>query len=174
MSRGRSEAHPPPKVRHERRSNGRIILFMLASFAPSSSFIDCNQKRFWRDPERRLQFSGLFPARCGSMFSEYSQSQRRGGTKSSTRPLSSSGCLYLLSHSYLSWRQCSLVNKKPSPFAICDGCHKRRRVHRWRGRLDLCADCTTIRVSEERRAEGSAVKRRTDSVKRAHVPHAEA
>src|SRR5260370_28522045 len=58
MSRGRSEAHPPPKVKHDRTSNRRIILFMLASFASSAvgchdesgpSFIDCNQKRFWRD-----------------------------------------------------------------------------------------------------------------------------
>jgi hypothetical protein len=55
MSRGRSEAHPAPKVKHDRRSNGRIILFMLASFASSAvgchdesgpSFIDYNQKRF--------------------------------------------------------------------------------------------------------------------------------
>jgi hypothetical protein len=53
------------------------------------------------------------------------------------------------------------------PFAICDGCKKRRRVHRWRGRLDLCVDCSAIRTREERRAEGSAVKRRTDSRKRA-------
>jgi hypothetical protein len=33
MSTGRSEAHPPHKVKHDRRSNGRIILFMSASFA---------------------------------------------------------------------------------------------------------------------------------------------
>src|SRR4029077_10316823 len=33
MSTGRSEAHPPQKVKHDRRSNGRIILFMSASFA---------------------------------------------------------------------------------------------------------------------------------------------
>jgi hypothetical protein len=33
MSTGPSEAHPPPKVKHDRRSNGRIILFMSASFA---------------------------------------------------------------------------------------------------------------------------------------------
>jgi len=33
MSTGRSEAHPTPKVKHDRRSNGRIILFMTSSFA---------------------------------------------------------------------------------------------------------------------------------------------
>jgi hypothetical protein len=54
MSRGRSEAHPLPKVKHDRISNGRIILFMLASSASSavgchdesgpSSFIDWQSK----------------------------------------------------------------------------------------------------------------------------------
>jgi hypothetical protein len=33
MSRERSEAHPLPKVKPESRTNERIILFMLASFA---------------------------------------------------------------------------------------------------------------------------------------------
>src|SRR5260370_24216327 len=42
MSRGRSEAHPPPKVKHDRTSNGRIILFMLASFA--SSAVGCHDE----------------------------------------------------------------------------------------------------------------------------------
>jgi hypothetical protein len=42
MSRGRSEAHPPPKFKHDRRSNGRIILFMLASFA--SSAVGCHDE----------------------------------------------------------------------------------------------------------------------------------
>ncbi len=72
MSRGRSEAHPPPKVRHERRSNGRIILFMLASFAFSGrrlsrrkrtpSFIDCNQKqlvvKYWEIIADNLKKAG--------------------------------------------------------------------------------------------------------------------
>jgi len=41
MWRGRSEAHSLPKVKHDKRSNGRIILFALASFALGNWIAPC-------------------------------------------------------------------------------------------------------------------------------------